>query len=54
MNTHVNLSHKILQLRIVLDNNCRENQNTYLMSNAVHNTKSNKGTEVQENTSWCC
>jgi hypothetical protein len=51
MNTHVNLSHKILQLRKVLGNNCRENQNTFLMSNAAHNTECNKGTGVQENCS---
>jgi hypothetical protein len=39
---------QIPQLRKVLDNNGRENQSTYLMSNAVHNIESNKRTEVQE------
>lgn len=34
-----------------LDNNCKENQKKYLMSNAVQNTESNKGKEVQENSS---
>jgi len=51
MNTHVNLSHEILELRNVLDNNCRENQNTYLMPNTVQKTGYNKGTGVQENSS---